>query len=94
MRKTFLAPIAALALAAAAPAAQAATTITSTFDTGNEGWSFGSYLGFSGIGVTWDSTSQSIAKLNHGFGAFGFIASSAYLGDKSDFLNEIGRAHV
>jgi hypothetical protein len=87
MRKLFMAPIATLALAAAAPTAHAATTISSTFDTGAEGWTFGSYLGFGGIGVTWDSASQAIVKPNHGFGDFGFIASSAYLGDKSDFLN-------
>ena len=87
LRTKFLAPMAALALAAAAPAAQAATTITSTFDTGTEGWTFGSYVGFSGIGVTWDSATQSIGKLNHGFSNFGFIAPTAYLGDKSEFLN-------
>ncbi|PZQ55145.1 MAG: hypothetical protein DI570_22500 [Phenylobacterium zucineum] len=84
----FLAPIAALALAAGlGSAAQAATTVTSTFDTGTEGWSWGSYLGFTGIALNYDATTKSIAKLNHGFSSFGFIASSAYLGDKSDFLN-------
>lgn len=86
MRKLFLAPIAALALAAAAPAATAATAITSTFDTGAEGWKWGSYQGGS-TDVTWESSTQNIAKLNHGFGGWGFIASTAYLGDKSAFLN-------
>lgn len=87
MRMTFAAPLAALAVVAAASAAQAATTtIRSTFDTGADGWSFGSYLGFSGIGVTWDPAKQNIAMINHGYGDFGFMAPTAYLGDKSDYL--------
>ncbi|MEW5687188.1 MAG: PEPxxWA-CTERM sorting domain-containing protein [Pseudomonadota bacterium] len=87
MRMKFLAPIAALALAAGlGTAAQAATTVTSTFATGAEGWKFGSYQGGS-TDVTWDSATQTIAKINHGFNGWGFLASTAYLGDKSAFLN-------
>ncbi len=84
MRKTFFAPIAALALAAAAPAAQAATTITSTFDTGNEGWKFGS-PDFRNQTATWDPATQSL-KQSSGVAAWGYLASQAYLGDKSDYI--------
>ncbi|WP_296594940.1 laminin B domain-containing protein [Phenylobacterium sp.] len=65
--------------------AAAATTVTSTFDTGTDGWTFGSYLGFSGIPVTYDSVADTIT-MEHGFGGFGFVAPSEYLGGKSDYV--------
>ena len=87
MRTKLMAPIAALALAAAAAtAANATTTITSTFDAGTEGWTFGTYTGVSGQPLTWDPATQTVAKINHGFGQAGFFAPSAYLGDKSAYL--------
>jgi hypothetical protein len=74
----------ALALATAAPAAHAAV-VTSTFDTGADGWSFGAYQSPNTQAVDWKGSSQSIAK-SHGFGGWGFIASSAYRGDQSAYV--------
>lgn len=85
MHKILLAPLVALALTAPA---HAATPITSTFDSGTEGWMWGSFQG----GLTtasWDSATQSLAKINHGFGGWGFVAPSSYLGDKSAYLNGV-----
>ena len=87
MRMKLVAPIAALAIAGAAagPPAYAAAAVTSTFDTGTDGWTFGTYNGVTGQPVTWDPATQSITK-THGFGDGGFQAPSAYIGDKSDYL--------
>ena len=86
MRMKLIAPMAALVLAAAGgSAAGAATTITSTFDTGTEGWTFGTYNGVTGQPVTWEGATQTLAKINHGFGAGVFLAPAAYLGDKSEY---------
>jgi hypothetical protein len=79
------APLAAVSLAlCAATSAGAATAITSTFDVGDDGWRFGS-VGFSPQAVTWNAASQSISR-THGFASWGFLAPTAYLGDKSAFI--------
>lgn len=85
MRHTFLATIATLALVSGfAPAAQAAQVITSTFDTGIDGWKFGSPQ-FRNQTPDWDSATQSLTKVS-GVAAWGYLASDAYLGDKTDYI--------
>lgn len=82
--KTGLGALAFAATVALAGQASAAT-ITSTFDTGADGWKFGSYLGFSGISVTHNAADGLISHA-HGFGDFGFLAPLEYLGEKSEFI--------
>ncbi|WP_296597713.1 PEPxxWA-CTERM sorting domain-containing protein [Phenylobacterium sp.] len=85
MRHTFLASIASLVIAGGlAPAAHAAAMITSTFDTGAEGWKFGS-PDFRNQTPDWDPATQSLTK-SSGVAAWGYLASDAYLGDKSDYI--------
>jgi len=66
----------------------AAATITSTFDTSADGWGFGTWQGVGGTPqpVTYEAGSQTIAKINHGFGDWGFVAPLKYLGEKSSFI--------
>lgn len=81
MHKILLAPLVALALAAPA---HAATPITSTFDSGTEGWKFGS-PDYRNQTPDWDPASASLTKTS-GVAAWGYLASAAYLGDKSEYV--------
>jgi hypothetical protein len=84
--KTGLSALAFAAAVALGGQAAAATTVTSTFDTGADGWAFGTYQGVgSAQPVTYDPQAQLISK-THGFGGFGFVAPLKYLGDKSEFI--------
>jgi len=86
--KTGLGALAFAAVMAMGGQAAAATTVSSTFDTGTDGWGFGTWQGVGGTPqpVTYEAGSQTIAKINHGFGDWGFVAPLKYLGEKSDFI--------
>jgi len=80
----FMAPAAAAATLLAATGAQAATTISSTFDTGDEGWRYGGYASATRTAVTYDAATQSV-RAAQGISGGGFVAPTAYLGDKSAY---------
>jgi hypothetical protein len=76
----------AFAAAVALGGQAAATTVTSTFDTGTDGWSVGTWRGVGAVQpVTYDAQAGLITKI-HGFGEWGFTAPTKYLGDKTDFI--------
>ena len=86
--KTGLGALAFAAAVALAGQAGAATTVSSTFDADADGWAFGTWRGVGGNPqpVTYDAEAGLIAKINHGFGEWGFIAPLKFLGDKSDLI--------
>lgn len=74
------------ALLVASVPAGAVATISSTFDSGTEGWQLGiNSVGGSASPINWDAATQSI-NATHGWGGGGFIAPTAYLGNKSDYI--------
>lgn len=75
------AAVAALALAGQA---QAATTISSTFDTGAEGWRFGSFEYVRGP-LSYDAAAQALTSQTAVAG-WGFLAPETFLGDRSEYV--------
>jgi len=84
--KTGLSAFAFAAALALGGQAAAATTVSSTFDTGTDGWGFGSWQGVGGAPqpVTYDPVADLISK-QHGFGGWGFVAPEKFLGDKQAY---------
>jgi len=87
--KTMLGALALAAAVGVSASAQAATTVSSTFDTGADGWAFGTYQAVGAAqSLTYDAATQSISR-QHGFGGWGFVAPLKYLGDKSTYVGGV-----
>lgn len=87
LSKTGLGALAFAAALTLAGQAGAVTTVSSTFDTGADGWGYGTWQGVGGnvLPVTYDAAGGLITS-TYGFAGWGYIAPAKFLGEKSEFI--------